>query len=411
MIAMTEADVDAALEAVRTKSTTPPIRSVSTGAASATPFAPFDYAPIFFPGTLSIAQATPVTIGAGQELANVDFTMQRVPTSVVDGIVTKPDGQPAPGASVQITAAMPPGPYVIDAPFQATATAGPDGRFRFPQMTQGDYQILARAPLQPPVPPSANGGFVSPNPQGPLLWGEQALTVVGGADLHDLGVRVQSGVTVSGRIQMSSESTQQPNLAQVRILLLLPSVASPNPGTPIRTIQFGPGGVTKPDGTFEVTNQPPGSFLFVVGGLPRGWTALSAMSGDRDLLDGAATYPLGTTLTDVVVTVTDRHSEISGTLQQASGRPASDVFVIAYSADRRTWGPNSRRTKAVRPSVDGHYAIADLPPGDYFLAAIADVDPGEWEDPAFLSQLVPASLKLTIGDGEKKIQNLRLGGG
>jgi hypothetical protein len=60
--------------------------------------------------------------------------------------------------------------------------------------------------------------------------------------------------------------------------------------------------------------------------------------------------------------------------------------------------------------VDGHYAIADLPPGDYLVAAVADVDPGEWEDPAFLAQLVQASLKLTVADGEKKVQNLRLGG-
>ena len=52
--------------------------------------------------------------------------------------------------------------------------------------------------------------------------------------------------------------------------------------------------------------------------------------------------------------------------------------MIVDSAHRRTWGPNSRRVKAVRPSVDGHYAIADLPPGDYLVAAVADVDPGEW---------------------------------
>jgi hypothetical protein len=411
MTAMSEADVDAALEAVRTKSTAPPARAVGTGGASAMPFAPFDYAPVFFPGALNITQATPVTLGPGQEMANVDFTLQRVPTLVVDGVVTKPDGQPAAGATVQIMAATPPGPYAIDAPFLASATADPEGRFRFAQMTQGDYQILVRAPVQPPTPPPANGGFVSfsPNGQGPQLWGEQNVTV-GGADVHSLGIRVEPGVTVSGRIEVSSDSAAKPNLVQVRVLLLLPAIANGASGAATRTIQLGPGGTTKADGTFEVANQPPGSFLFIVGGLPKGWTALSAMAGGRDLLDGAVTYPLGTVLTDVVVTITDRHSEISGTLQQASGQPASDVFVIAYSADRRTWGPNSRRVKAVRPSVDGHYAIADLPPGDYLVAAVADVDPGEWEDPAFLAQLVPASLKLTVADGEKKVQNLRLGG-
>ncbi|MEO7189468.1 MAG: hypothetical protein ABI051_00280 [Vicinamibacterales bacterium] len=32
-------------------------------------------------------------------------------------------------------------------------------------------------------------------------------------------------------------------------------------------------------------------------------------------------------------------------------------------------------------------------------------------DPAFLDQLAPASLKLTIADGEKKKQDLKLGTG
>ena len=144
--------------------------------------------------------------------------------------------------------------------------------------------------------------------------------------MHNLGIRVAPGVTVSGQIEVSSVSAARPNLVAIRVLLLLPAIANGASGAASRTIQFGPGGTTKADGTFEVANQPPGSFLFIVGGLPKGWTALSAMAGSRDLLDGAVTYPLGTALTDVVATITDRHSEISGTLQQASGQPASDVF-------------------------------------------------------------------------------------
>jgi hypothetical protein len=63
----------------------------------------------------------------------------------------------------------------------------------------------------------------------------------------------------------------------------------------------------------------------------------------------------------------------------------------------------------VRPDVDGRYAVADLPPGEYFLNALSDVDPDDWLVPAFLETLVPSSIRITIGDGEKKVQNLRVG--
>jgi hypothetical protein len=66
--------------------------------------------------------------------------------------------------------------------------------------------------------------------------------------------------------------------------------------------------------------------------------------------------------------------------------------------------------QAVRPGVDGKYVIRDLPPGDYLLAAVTDVDQDEWQDPAFLERLQPGSIKVTIAEGEKKTLDLRIGG-
>jgi hypothetical protein len=49
-----------------------------------------------------------------------------------------------------------------------------------------------------------------------------------------------------------------------------------------------------------------------------------------------------------------------------------------------------------------------LPPGEYFLTAVTDAEQNEWFDPQFLAQLVPASIKVTIADGEKKVQDIRV---
>ena len=132
--AMSEAEIDAALDAVRRRSLG------STGAIASSPAAsigappkPFDYAPIYFPGTPTLTQASTITVRAGQEHTGLDFALQRVPTAAVAGVVSRPDGERAAGATLQMTAITPPGPFATDTPLVLNATAGPDGQFRIPR--------------------------------------------------------------------------------------------------------------------------------------------------------------------------------------------------------------------------------------------------------------------------------------
>jgi hypothetical protein len=63
---------------------------------------------------------------------------------------------------------------------------------------------------------------------------------------------------------------------------------------------------------------------------------------------------------------------------------------------------------STRPATDGTFAIRNLPPGEYHLAALTDLDPAEWQTPAFLSQLAPVALKFTLADGQHIRQDLRV---
>ena len=45
------------------------------------------------------------------------------------------------------------------------------------------------------------------------------------------------------------------------------------------------------------------------------------------------------------------------------------------------------------------------------MTAITDFDPAQLGDPSFLESLVPASAKVTLGEGERKELNLKIGGG
>jgi hypothetical protein len=81
---------------------------------------------------------------------------------------------------------------------------------------------------------------------------------------------------------------------------------------------------------------------------------------------------------------------------------------VAFAADRQFWTPQSRRIRQTRPASDGRFSIKGLPAGDYLLAALTDVERDEWFDPAFLAQLVPAAVRVTLSDGVVTTQNLRI---
>jgi hypothetical protein len=99
------------------------------------------------------------------------------------------------------------------------------------------------------------------------------------------------------------------------------------------------------------------------------------------------------------VTLEDRASEISGTVREASGAPALEPYVVAFSRDRSTWFPNSRRVAAVRSDRAGRYTIRNLPAGEYCLVA-ANLDANEWFDPVVLERLLPGSTAFTVAGTE-----------
>ena len=67
--------------------------------------------------------------------------------------------------------------------------------------------------------------------------------------------------------------------------------------------------------------------------------------------------------------------------------------------------------RTARPGTDGKFTVANLPPGDYRMAAVVDVAPSDLNDPAFLEQILGASFAIKLGVGENKTQDLKIAGG
>jgi hypothetical protein len=133
------------------------------------------------------------------------------------------------------------------------------------------------------------------------------------------------------------------------------------------------------------------------------------MAGSRDVADSPLDIKPHEDLPELIVTFTDKVTELSGTLFDAAGRPTPDFSVIVFPADRALWLQNSRRIRPARPASDGKFRVPGLPAGDYYMAAVADYEQTDLYDASFLDQLAAAGYKITLAEGERKVQDLKLG--
>jgi hypothetical protein len=134
------------------------------------------------------------------------------------------------------------------------------------------------------------------------------------------------------------------------------------------------------------------------------------MAAGRDMLDAMVDLTPGTDLTNVAITLTNRPSNLTGTLSAPAGANASDYYIVVLAADPQLRTAGSRRVQMTRPATDGVFSIKDLPPGDYLLVALADIDPEEWRQPESLAAFAPRGVKVKIVEGAETAQNLSVRG-
>jgi hypothetical protein len=170
-----------------------------------------------------------------------------------------------------------------------------------------------------------------------------------------------------------------------------------------------PAAQVRQDGTFEFTGVLPSVYRFTATvPAPAGWWLRSAMLGNRELADLPLEVSGDGDLSGLVVLFSNRQTELTGMLQTPAGTPAVDYYVVVFPADRTLWRPQGRRLVSTRPASDGRFIVRDLPAGDYRIAALTDFDPDDWQTAEFLDQLVPASVAVSLGEGERKVQDLRI---
>lgn len=393
---------------------------------------PVAYAPVYYPGTTTAASAITVTLGVSEVRSAVDFQLQLVPTASVEGTVVSSEGALPQGTQVSL---LPADQGVRTPGFnRQMARVNADGLFKFSGITPGQYSVQARAVIRnvdPNNPNAAQGarqggrggrgfgrGGLGRGNIAEVLWASTDVSVTG-QNLSNITLSLQKGMTVSGSIVFRGSLAPPTDLTRVRITLAQRGSQTFNfPGNPPATVDS--------TGRFKITGVAPGRYVLQGnapvgdaqggrfgggGGAGRSWILQSAVADGRDTLDFPLEVQPDQDVGGAVLTFSDQTQQLSGTLQDPTGRPTPDYTIIAFAENRQYWTPQSRRIQATRPDTSGRFNFRGLPAGRYRLTAVTDVETGEWYDPAFLNQVAGASIPFTLSPGEQKVQDIRVAGG
>ena len=342
------------------------------------------YAATYYPGTGNVAEAQRLTIAPAQTITSINLTLLPIQTARVTGVVLDTMGRPMGGVQLNAMQRMGPGGFM--------ASGGrtlDNGTFTINGLTPGEYTISANAPGSP----------------------EQAsqLVTIDGSDISGLQLMLTKPSTIRGRIAFTASATaaEPPkptafDLGAVRDWAIAQQVRSQ--------------ARIKDDGTFEITLQP-GRVLIrgamsappqATGpGAPAPWRLSRVIVNDLDVGDSGIDVPPNGVIENVVVEMTNRSNEASGSVTDADGKVVRDCYVIVFAQDPTRWTVQTRYMSIARPGLDDRYHVRLLA-GDYYAVAMSDVEVNAWTDPEFLSLARERATKFSIADGEAKTIDLAL---
>jgi hypothetical protein len=337
------------------------------------------YSPTYYPGTTSAANARRLTIGVGEEMSTADFSLVRGRAASVSGTAIDSHGRPLVGETVYLSQEFRGGSGTTTFQYGGPAMVGGDGTFAIKDLAPGDYKLTMRY-----VTGTGNSTHV-----------EEAGTArfaVNGADVGDVRIATSRGWSLSGQVLTDRGPIR--DIPGNRITIV---------GSPVgEDADLKVGGI---DGSGEVRDDG----TFVLAGLfgreriranpPAGWMLKAVLRENRDVTDEPLEFSSGDQLSGVQVILTDRMTTVTGRVTDDKNVPIAEGTVLVFHRDAEKWPDEARYLRAVRPDQQGQFDIKGLPPGEYLAVAIAYLQEGQWNDPAYLESLRRYAERVRIDEG------------
>jgi hypothetical protein len=332
------------------------------------------YAPTYYPGTVTLADAQRITLGLGEEQSGVNLAIIPARAARISGRVTGSNGQPI-RATISLQSRL--GQSYSQT--RGRNGSGNDGTFTLTNVPPGNYLLNVLGPTV---------GASSPEVASMPL-------VVDGSDITGLTLITGSGAAIQGTV-VSDNGMKLPD-ARFRVTAV-----------PMDDSQatFMPRAEVNSSGLFELTGLL-GVYTFRFESLPSGWTVKSVTANGMDISDVAAEFRPADRVA-MRVELTDRVTQVTGTVR--SNRSVKGGTVVVFADDPSKWTGTSRFIKTARLTDTGQFTVSGLPPHQRYLAVAVDfIEPDEPHDPDFLQRAkAAASGSFALSAGEQKILELPL---
>jgi len=329
-----------------------------------------NYLVTYYPGTTDSAQASSLSLRAGDEMP-VNFTMIPGRTYRVRGFVTGFPANQKP--MVQIISKG------VNNSLNGADVAA-DGRFDIRGVAPGSYSIV-----------------VYSGSEGQILSARQSVTVAGG-DVEGVKLIPTRPFTINGHLRF--EGRPPTDLTQYTASL---HRAEDDSGSVFVLPGGASGAGIDRSGNFSWSDVSPGSYMVEVYGGEK-----SDSSFVKSIIVGNTNADTGFTVTgpaSIEIVLSSRGGTLEGAVLD-DDQPAGNVTVVAVPEEK--FRKINARYGVGTTDQNAHFAIRGLAPGSYTVFAWQDLDDGLYYDAAFLKSQESNGVALKIEEGSRQKIELKV---
>jgi protocatechuate 3,4-dioxygenase beta subunit len=331
------------------------------------------YAKMYYPGTPDRAKATPITIKSGEEIPSMEILMRQVLVFHVRGHVLNMVTR-KPGTETNVFLMPKRTGHEWEFSDQQAFVQKKDGSFDIAEVLPGSYVLIAAW---------FDEGKV---------YSARVPLEVGNSDVDGVSLAIGVGVNINGHVVWDGK----PSLEDTDLTVTLrPADMGWSFG--------GDRARVSPSSTFTLKDIGEGMYFVDVNGQSKDCYIKDVQYGTSTALEDGFTVARGTP-SNLEITISSRGARVQGAVADADGLPAAGVWVVLVpDAAHRA---QDRLFKSATTDQYGHYDLRGIPPGDYKLFSWTQAESGSWEDPEFLKPFEDKGEKITLQEGDQKIQNM-----
>ena len=340
------------------------------------------YAPTYYPGTPNPAEAVRITVRAAQETSNISLALIATRLSSISGRAVTSSNAPVVQGMVMM---MPADRMAVGMSIGMSSTmTRADGTFQLLGVAPGTYNLS----LRPRGMPTPDAEFAN-------------MRITMGADDLDNVLLVTSRGAIARGIVTTDEGTPPPMRPEQLSLFARPT-------EPEAMMMASGEARVQPDWTFEMTGLSEGRLLG--GGIAQepDWSVKAVLHNGIDVTDTPVDFVPGHTVDGFEVVLSRKRTELSGQISGEGGAPETDATVVVFSEDPARWGFATRYVRTARPNQDGRYTLRGMPPHDYLVVAVKDLEPGRAQDPEFLDSVRSQAQRVSLSENETRVQDLKI---